>query len=145
MTDHKDIDPKLVETYRQRRAPPAFAARVALRAPTPTRVRNLVWRGATVAGIVASAVLLYVLAPTPFAPPVEEMAVPPAPDYWAEISVPEDLPVSGLSDFGTVPLLPPRPNFDTNATGSEHRSTGPHYRRTQLSHSTQQETIHEPV
>jgi hypothetical protein len=145
MTSQKEIDPKLVDAYRQRRAPPAFASRVALRAPSPVRRHSLVWRGAAVAGVVASAALLYLLAPTPMGPPTQEMAVPPAPDYWAEISVPQDPPVSGLSDFGTIPLFPARPDFDTDTSRSNHRSTGPRRRSTRLSRSTHQEINHEAV
>jgi hypothetical protein len=143
MTDPMNIDPKLVETYRKRRAPPGFAARVVARTSAPSGTLRLVWRSAAAVAAVAGAALVYVLATAPGQQPVPDMSVPPAPDYWAEISVPHDPPVSGLDDFGTVPLFPTRPDFD--AATPDHRSMRPRQRIMKVSHTLQKETIHEAI
>ena len=123
MTDQQGIDAKLVDGYRQQRVPSGFAARVAARARASTRKPRIAWRSAAAVGVVAGAALVYVLAPflapTPRDEPAQAMGVPPAPDYWADISVPIDPPVSGLSDFGSIPLFPPSPEFDSEVIDSD--------------------------
>ena len=149
MTEQQDIDATLVASYRQRRVPSGFAAHVAAHARASTRRPRIAWRSAAAVGVVAGAALIYVLAsfhkPTPLEEPAQAMSVPPAPDYWADISVPVDPPVSGLSDFGSIPLFPPSPEFDSEVIDSDRQSQGPHRVRALLSHSLQQESNHESV
>jgi hypothetical protein len=145
MTEPNDIDTRAVDAYRQRRAPPGFAARVAARtAPTPGPPRLFRWSAAAV-GLAAGSALVFVLVTRSPAPPSQEMAVPGAPDYWAEISVPAAPPVSGLTDFGAIPQLPPRPEFDGETGNSDQRSSVPRRGESRLTLSTQQEIIHEAV
>lgn len=143
MIDSVKIDEKLVETYRQRRAPPGFAARVVARASATRRPLPPAWRSAAAVAAIASAALIYVLATAPPEKPVPEMSVPPAPDYWAEISVPHDPPVSGLADFGTVPLFPTRPDFDE--TTRDQQSMWLHTQIIKVSHTLRKETFHEAI
>ena len=149
MTEQQDIDATFVAGYRRRRVPSGFAARVAAHARASTRRPRIAWRSAAAVAVAAGAALAYVLAPFHARMPLEETAqaisVPPAPDYWADISVPVDPPVSGLSDFGSIPLFPPTPEFGSEPMDSDRQSQGPRRVRTLLSHSLQQESNHESV
>lgn len=146
MTDRHDIDPGVLDAYRRKRAPSGFAARVAARAASRApRTPPLVWQSAAAVGLAAGSALVFVLVTRTPAPTAPDLAVPPAPDFWAEISVPADPPVSGLTDFGAIPQLPPRPEFGDAPDESDQRSSAPRRGGTQLTVSTQQETIHESV
>lgn len=139
------LDPAVVDAYRRRRAPAGFAARVAAGAGTRRRTPPLLWRSAAAVGLAAGSALVLVLVTRPHATQAPEIGVPPAPDYWAEISVPLAPPVSGLADFGAVPALPPRPELDAGPGDPDQRSSAPRPGDTQLSQSKQQETSHEAV
>jgi hypothetical protein len=145
MTEPKDIAEETLDAYRQRHAPPGFAARVTARAGATGRLPPLFRWSAAAVGLAAGSALVFVLVTRTQAPAPREMAVPAAPDYWAEISVPAAPPVSGLTDFGAVPQLPPRPDFEGESGNPDQRSSMPRGVESQLSLSTQQETTHEAV
>lgn len=146
MTHDDHVDPGVVDAYRRRRAPRGFAARVTSRAAgMPRRTSPLVWQSAAAVGLAAGSALVFLLVTRAPAPTEPGMTVPPAPDFWAEISVPTDPPVSGLTDFGSIPQLPPRPDFEEETEPSEHRSSAPRRDGTQLTRFTRQEIIHEAV
>lgn len=143
MSEPNHIAEDTLDAYRQRRAPPGFAARVTARADAKARPSPLFrWSTATV-GLAAGSAMVFILVTRSPAPPAEDLAVPAAPDYWAEISVPAAPPVSGLTDFGAVPQLPPRPDFDDASGDPDQRSSVPRSVESQLSLFTQQETTHE--
>ena len=146
MTHRDDMDTSTVEAYRRRRAPVGFAAGVTSRAARMSpRTPPLVWQCGAVVGLAAGSALVFVLVTRAPESPPTEMTVPPAPDFWAEISVPSDTPVSGLTDFGSIPQLPPRPDFEEGAEPSDNRSSAPRRDGTQLTRFTRQEISHEAV
>jgi hypothetical protein len=145
MTDPNPIDDQTVDAYRQRRAPPGFAARVSARADAKVRPAPLFRWSAAAVGLAAGSALVFVIVTRPPASPAEDVGVPAAPDYWAEISVPVTPPVSGLTDFGAIPQLPPRPDFEDESGNPDQRSRAPRGVDSQLSLSTQQENTHEAV